>query len=508
MDFIDARMVYDTDGKSVIDKIGILQTSVNDNSSQLGDSVKRLDEISVSLVKFPRLSGETSDSGRIERALSSIESGGIRKTLLLPPYVQIERPILLKSYAKIVGQGEYRSQIALTLGFTGSFVIGLNDSNVGYIELHDINIVGTNVTSKAIDGLNLTNGFDEMIGEAHHRLSNILIRDMSGKGMVLVGKGALLVNGISVLRTKDVGIDVKVWDSTFNNLDVGFGGSIGIKIDGGPNRFTNCKSWANNIGYQIVSDRHMLIACEAQENWDVSFEILGKNNTLDVLIDGVGYNRLTSTLSDIGLGFKLPSTATGNNIRGSGCNGIFGDVSTTCFKQLLQCSGFSNIFIFTGADWQSSVNADIDNTTNQIFINGNLSSYSINKSSVFRSSATTNKNGVYVGNDGARTNSSGIFANTGGTTNTNHGISFNSDSISVVMCGNNVLPLFNTMNIGSSTQSFKNGFFNGFIGNGAYTTATRPSTGVPVGGQIFDSTLGKPIWWNGTVWKDATGATV
>lgn len=477
------------------------------NNKQIGDLTKRADEVAVSLVKFPRINGETSDSGRIERALSSIENEGVRRTLLLPPYVQIERPILLKSYTKIIGQGEYRSQIALTSGFNGTFVVGLNDANVGYTEVHDVNIVGTNVTSKAIDGLNLTNGFDEMVGEAHHRLSNILIRDMSGKGMVLVGKGALLVNGISVLRTKGVGIDIKVWDSTFNNLDVGFGGSIGIKVDGGPNRLTNCKSWANNIGYQIVSDRHMLLACEAQENWDTSFEVLGKNNTLDVLIDGVGYNRVTSALSTIGLGFKLPSTAIGNNIRGSGCNGIFADVSTTSFKQLLQCSGFNNIFIFSGSDWQVSVNDDVDNSTNQIFINGNLSSYSINKSSVFRSSSATNKNGVYVGNDGARTNSSGVFANLSGTTNTNHGISFDSADTSVMFCGTNVKPQWDSISLGKSNIPFNNAFFKGYVKVGAVTTASRP-TGMPAGSMIYDTTLGKPIWYDGTVWKDATGAIV
>ena len=41
------------------------------------------------------------------------------------------------------------------------------------------------------------------------------------------------------------------------------------------------------------------------------------------------------------------------------------------------------------------------------------------------------------------------------------------------------------------------------------TTANRPTTGLVAGySQHFDTTLGKPIWWNGSVWKDATGATV
>lgn len=41
------------------------------------------------------------------------------------------------------------------------------------------------------------------------------------------------------------------------------------------------------------------------------------------------------------------------------------------------------------------------------------------------------------------------------------------------------------------------------------TTAFRPTTGLVAGYTMyFDITLGKPIWWNGTVWKDAAGTTV
>lgn len=43
----------------------------------------------------------------------------------------------------------------------------------------------------------------------------------------------------------------------------------------------------------------------------------------------------------------------------------------------------------------------------------------------------------------------------------------------------------------------------------ASTTAARPTpAAVGVGGQIFDTTLGKPIWSDGTNWKDATGTVV
>ena len=38
-------------------------------------------------------------------------------------------------------------------------------------------------------------------------------------------------------------------------------------------------------------------------------------------------------------------------------------------------------------------------------------------------------------------------------------------------------------------------------------TANRPTL-VPTGYCCFDNTINKPIWWNGSVWKDATGTTV
>lgn len=49
----------------------------------------------------------------------------------------------------------------------------------------------------------------------------------------------------------------------------------------------------------------------------------------------------------------------------------------------------------------------------------------------------------------------------------------------------------------------------GSVGAAHYPTASRPVIPTSIiGAMIFDSTLGKPIWWNGTVWKDAAGTAV
>jgi hypothetical protein len=41
---------------------------------------------------------------------------------------------------------------------------------------------------------------------------------------------------------------------------------------------------------------------------------------------------------------------------------------------------------------------------------------------------------------------------------------------------------------------------------GAGTTANRPTVGLYVGRPYLDTTLGIPIWYDGSQWIDATGA--
>jgi len=42
----------------------------------------------------------------------------------------------------------------------------------------------------------------------------------------------------------------------------------------------------------------------------------------------------------------------------------------------------------------------------------------------------------------------------------------------------------------------------------AGTTANRPTQKLQIGQPYYDTTLGIPIWYNGTVWKNASGVTV
>jgi hypothetical protein len=40
------------------------------------------------------------------------------------------------------------------------------------------------------------------------------------------------------------------------------------------------------------------------------------------------------------------------------------------------------------------------------------------------------------------------------------------------------------------------------------TTANRPTQNLQIGQFYYDTTLGIPIYWNGTVWKNSSGTTV
>ena len=45
------------------------------------------------------------------------------------------------------------------------------------------------------------------------------------------------------------------------------------------------------------------------------------------------------------------------------------------------------------------------------------------------------------------------------------------------------------------------------VNAGAGATASRP-TGPAAGTQYFDTTIGRPIWWDGGKWINASGGTV
>lgn len=66
----------------------------------------------------------------------------------------------------------------------------------------------------------------------------------------------------------------------------------------------------------------------------------------------------------------------------------------------------------------------------------------------------------------------------------------------------------NTKDLGWSGGRWRDIFTGRYLYAASYTTAGRPSAIGATGAMIYDTTLGKPVWSNGSVWKDAAGTTV
>lgn len=76
--------------------------------------------------------------------------------------------------------------------------------------------------------------------------------------------------------------------------------------------------------------------------------------------------------------------------------------------------------------------------------------------------------------------------------------------------GSQYVKLYNFNTDSTPTSGSSNFITSGGVYNALYksgTTAQRPTTNLVVGMQYFDTTLGQPIWWNGTAWVDALGNT-
>lgn len=65
----------------------------------------------------------------------------------------------------------------------------------------------------------------------------------------------------------------------------------------------------------------------------------------------------------------------------------------------------------------------------------------------------------------------------------------------------------------SNTTDLQNNAGYTLLYNASGTSTNRPTSRLTndfqtIGFQYFDTTLNKPIWWNGTAWVDATGTNV
>jgi hypothetical protein len=70
-----------------------------------------------------------------------------------------------------------------------------------------------------------------------------------------------------------------------------------------------------------------------------------------------------------------------------------------------------------------------------------------------------------------------------------------------------IIPTTSSQDLGDGSHRWRNGIFNGVVRTGLGSSSNRP-TNVEPASFWFDASLGKPIWWTGSIWVDASGNQV
>ena len=143
-----------------------------------------------------------------------------------------------------------------------------------------------------------------------------------------------------------------------------------------------------------------------------------------------------------------------------------------------------------------------DNTKNNIVMFNNSDknintkgSFSLNNKAILGEFIGWNSNKLYLN----------IYSNSGTETiNYSEGVRIGGN---VQVREGDITPTSSKQNIGTGDNRWNNGIFNGVVRVGYNSTSNRP-TNAESGSMWFDSTLGKPIWKNGSNWVDASGTTV
>jgi hypothetical protein len=138
---------------------------------------------------------------------------------------------------------------------------------------------------------------------------------------------------------------------------------------------------------------------------------------------------------------------------------------------------------------------------NKIYDNANVASAYGQRDGVYVGGASANvENCIIEGNDIY----AGLYASTGYY---RYAVNLDTFHINCEVNGNSIR--YAKANGVLSKTNAINGLKDGDVYNGTIitTTANRP-TSAPLSQKAFDITLGKPIYYNGTVWKDSAGTTV
>jgi Right handed beta helix region len=213
----------------------------------------------------------------------------------------------LKSRVVLQGVG-WESQFKQIASTSGHLVI-LDTSSVEFTGIRDLLAHGNKTNqSVANDGIHFDNeGGTFSIGDPVHRISNVLVTDLKGNGIVTTSQARecrfsdVYVNGADAS-----GYVLQGTDSVVARCVTGSSGKAGFQCKAPNTRYVGCKAFGSGRvtagsgdGFFIEQPRTMLVACESQDNKRHGFVIFNANHCV---LSGCDAD---SNGTDFGIGFRL-----------------------------------------------------------------------------------------------------------------------------------------------------------------------------------------------------------
>lgn len=280
---------YITEYEQLNNSVKTYDNKINNFESQLAD----ITNIVLSIERFPIQAPEANDTGRIQRAIDSLEGkGGI---IFFKAKTYCISQVKLPSYVTLQGVGKTTIFKAISNNDKPMFVLKANTSQ--YVGLRDMFIWGDkgNQTSALARGIEFINTRDALLmknasqlaeHDARHVIDNVVIFETKGDGFYIEGRGETQIHMLQTLRCDGIGIYANSADTTYVDCDCGDSGLEGFYQGtmGTNNRLVNCKSWfsgrinrSRGDGFSFNGDRLTLTALESQDNSRHGFVFVGKD---------------------------------------------------------------------------------------------------------------------------------------------------------------------------------------------------------------------------------------
>jgi hypothetical protein len=497
-----------------------------DLASSLAQSASQIDVINkfqVSIESFPRLTGETDDALRIQRAINSISTsefteaiptnGTARKVVVPAGRYSIYSTIKIPSYVKFEGAGRHAT-------IFDSFITNGDP----LIQVSDITDPLTNrAFYTTLEGFSINGKRNNCQGIKIYRTSRWILRDIiidrtAGEGLNVYSG---FLGEIYSLLTRACG-DSTRYSVLLTGTNSSSGGSHAVSFFGGE---LNGGTGSVN-GLFLEYGNSVTLNGTTIEGFTTGIGVTAKNPN-SFMING-GYFELNKE-NIVEIGNTLGSTYT-NNIFADLAVGARGHIGIT-YAQGCTISGnyfqgdATKVKIFdatadtTGKLHMSQVRANYS-TIFPITISASILASAKTGGTVIETYNANNQVRVYGDhqfNDIVEVSGdlkpTGGIKNIGGFTRSNI-VGNNGSPESVVIADPGSICLNGSDSTDRSTVAYlkANGVNNavGWLpiqGIQAGTTASRPTV-TTVGYCYFDATLSKPIWWSGTFWKDSAGTTV